>query len=195
MIEIFNRLVEKNISPNAYYVLHSIREKITPYNFVSSSLECTRLKNDGWLDKDLKLTTKSIIFMEEINSFFKKTKKKTSQALLGQDFIDKIQEYVEIFPNRKLSSGKYARVNAKNLEVSFRWFFENFDYDWPTLLLATEKYVDEYSVRNYEFMRTAQYFIRKQNIDKSFESDLATYCDQVNNSLDEDTDYFKERIV
>jgi hypothetical protein len=195
MIEIFNRLVEKNISPNAYYVLHSIREKITPYNFVSSSLECTRLKNDGWLDKDLKLTTKSIIFMEEINSFFKKTKKKTSQALLGQDFIDKIQEYVEIFPNRKLSSGKYARVNAKNLEVSFRWFFENFDYDWPTLLLATEKYVDEYSVRNYEFMRTAQYFIRKQNIDKSFESDLATYCDIVNNSSDDSDVYFKERIV
>ena len=124
-----------------------------------------------------------------------KTKKKTSQLLLGQDFIDKIQEYVEIFPNRKLSSGKYARVNAKNLEVSFRWFFENFDYDWPTILLATEKYVDEYSVRNYEFMRTAQYFIRKQNIDKSFESDLATYCDQVNNSLDEDTNYFKERVV
>jgi hypothetical protein len=62
-------------------------------------------------------------------------------------------------------------------------------------LSATEKYVDEYSVRNYEFMRTAQYFIRKQNIDKSFESDLATYCDQVNNSLDEDTNYFKERIV
>jgi hypothetical protein len=195
MVEIFNRLVQENISPNAYYVLHCLHQKVKPHNFVSASLECTRLKNDKWLDKDLKLTTKSIIFIDEINSFFKKTKKKTSQLLLGQDFTDKIQEYVEIFPNRKLSSGKYARVNAKNLEVSFRWFFENFDYDWPTILSATEKYVDEYSVRNYEFMRTAQYFIRKQNIDKSFESDLATYCDQVNNSLDEDTNYFKERIV
>lgn len=195
MTEIFNRLIQEGLTPNTYYVLHCIKEKTVPNNFVSKSLEVTKLKNDKWLDKDLKLTTKSIIFMEEINSFFKRTKKKTSQLLLGQDFTDKIQEYVEIFPNRKLSSGKYARVNAKNLEVSFRWFFENFDYDWPTILSATEKYVDEYSVRNYEFMRTAQYFIRKQNIDKSFESDLATYCDQVNNSLDEDTNYFKERIV
>jgi hypothetical protein len=195
MTEIFNRLIQEDLTPNTYYVLHCIKEKTVPNNFVSKSLEVTKLKNDKWLDKDLKLTTKSIIFIDEINSFFKKTKKKTSQLLLGQDFTDKIQEYVEIFPNRKLSSGKYARVNAKNLEVSFRWFFENFDYDWPTILSATEKYVDEYSVRNYEFMRTAQYFIRKQNIDKSFESDLATYCDQVNNSLDEDTNYFKERIV
>ena len=150
---------------------------------------------DKWLNENLTLTNKSLIFTEELNSFFKKTKKKTSQALLGQDFLDKIQEYVEIFPNRKLNSGKYARVNAKNLEVSFRWFFENYDYDWTTLLSATEKYVDEYSIRNYEYMRTAQYFIRKQNIDKSFESDLANYCDQINNSDDEETTYFKERIV
>lgn len=195
MTEIFNRLVQEGLTPDAYYVLHCVKEKIVPNNFVNKSIQVEKLKRDNWLSSDLKLTNKSLIFMEEINSFFKKTKKKTSQALLGQDFIDKIQEYVEIFPNRKLSSGKYARVNAKNLETSFRWFFENYDYDWATILLATENYVDEYSIRNYEFMRTAQYFIRKQNIDKSFESDLATYCDQVNNSSDEDTNYFKERIV
>ena len=133
--------------------------------------------------------------MEEINGFFKRTKKKTSQDLLGQNFIAHIQEYIEIFPNRKLSSGKYARTTPKNLETSFRWFFENYDYDWETLIKATEKYVDEYSIRNYEFMRTAQYFIRKQNIDKSFESDLATYCNLVTNASNEPDVYFKERIV
>ena len=44
-------------------------------------------------------------------------------------------------------------------------------------------------------MRTAQYFIRKQNIDKSFESDLATYCNLVTNASNEPDVYFKERIV
>jgi len=195
MTEIFNRLVQEKLTPNAYYVLHCIKEKIVPQKFVNTELQVEQLKRDKWLNENLTLTNKSLIFTEELNSFFKKTKKKTSQALLGQDFLDKIQEYVEIFPNRKLNSGKYARVNAKNLEVSFRWFFENYDYDWTTLLSATEKYVDEYSIRNYEYMRTAQYFIRKQNIDKSFESDLANYCDQINNSDDEETTYFKERIV
>jgi len=195
MTEIFNKLIQENITPDTYYVLHCIKEKIVPNNFVNKHLQIEKLKRDKGLTENLTLTNKSLIFIEEINSFFKKIKKKTSQDLLGLDFIDKIQEYVEIFPNRKLSSGKYARVNAKNLEVSFKWFFENYNYDWQTILLATAKYVDEYSVRNYEFMRTAQYFIRKQSIDKSFESDLATYCDQVNNSFDEDTNYFKERIV
>lgn len=133
--------------------------------------------------------------MEEINGYFKRTKKKTSQDLMGQDFVRNIEKYVEIFPNKKLSSGKYARVNAKNLEAPFRWFFETYDYDWEEIMKATEKYVDEFSIRRYEFMRTAQYFIRKQNIDKSFESDLATYCEIIRSGDDEEQVYFSERVV
>ena len=114
---------------------------------------------------------------------------------MGQDFVRNIEKYVEIFPNKKLSSGKYARVNAKNLEAPFRWFFENYDYDWEEIMKATEKYVDEFSIRRYEFMRTAQYFIRKQNIDKSFESDLATYCEIIRSGDDEEQVYFSERVV
>jgi hypothetical protein len=133
--------------------------------------------------------------MEEINGYFKRTKKKTSQDLMGNNFVASIEAYVEIFPNKKLSSGKYARVNAKNLEAPFRWFFETYDYDWETVLKATEKYVDEFSIRRYEFMRTAQYFIRKQNIDKTFESDLATYCEIIRNGDDEEQVYFSEKVV
>jgi hypothetical protein len=45
-------------------------------------------------------------------------------------------------------------------------------------------------------MRNSQYFIRRQNIDKSFESDLATYCELINTNPDEGGDsYFKERVV
>lgn len=195
MTEIFNKFVQEDITPDEYYVLHCIKEKIVPNNFVNNSLQVTKLKRYDWLNEDLTLTNKSLIFMAEINSFFKKTKAKTLQDLLGTKFIDRIQEYIELFPNRKLSSGKYARTTSKNLETSFKWFFENYSYDWETIIKATEKYVDDYSIRNYEFMRTSQYFIRKQNIDKSFESDLATYCELLNNGFDEPETYFKERIV
>ena len=134
--------------------------------------------------------------MEEINGFFRKSKKKTSRDLMGDEFSQKILEYVNIFPNKKLSSGKYARVNPKNLESTFRWFFETYDYDWDTIISATERYVDEYSLKNYEFMRTAQYFVRKQNMDKSFDSDLATYCDLKQSGYDDDNyDVFKELVV
>lgn len=195
MTDIFTRLIQEGLTPNTYYVLHCIREKIVPHKSVNKELECKRLQTDHWLTENLELTSKSLIFMEEINGYFKRTKKKTSQDLMGQDFVRNIEKYVEIFPNKKLSSGKYARVNAKNLEAPFRWFFENYDYNWEEIIKATEKYVDEFSIRRYEFMRTAQYFIRKQNIDKSFESDLATYCEIIRSGDDEEQIYFSEKVV
>jgi hypothetical protein len=195
MNEIFKRLVEENLSPNTYYVLHCIKEKIVPASFVNKQLESKRLQSEAWLSEDLQLTSKSLIFMEEINGHFKRTKKKAAKDLMGQDFIDNIKVYVSIFPNRKLSSGKYARVNPKNLEAPFQWFFENYDYNWDIIIQATQKYVREYEVNDFEFMRTAQYFIRKQNIDKSFESDLATYCELIRDNPDDEVVYFRERIL
>ena len=134
--------------------------------------------------------------MEELGSYFRKSKKKTSKVLMGDSFDTCIEKYNELFPAKKLGSGKYARTNVKNLESGFRWFFENYDYTWETILKATRKYVLEYSMKNYEYMRTSQYFIRKQGSDKSFESDLATYCDMLNyEGPNEDLDIFKEKIV
>lgn len=194
MVDIFSRLLKEGLTPNSFYVLYCIKEKIVVANFVNKAIECKKLQSDEWLDKNLELTHKSHIFITEIDSFFRKTKKKTSKDLLGDEFLDKIEEYNKIFPNKKLSSGKYARVNPKTLENAFRWFFENYDYDWDIIMRATLKYVDEYSVRRYEYMRTSQYFIRKQNTDKTWDSDLATYCELIKDGEDEVVDYFKERI-
>jgi hypothetical protein len=193
MEEIFNKLIKEELTPNSFYVLYSICNKIKPYKYVNSSLEVTKLKQEGWLEEDLSLSSKSIIFITEIDGFFKKAKKKTTKDLLGNNFTDNIQKYVEIFPNRKLSSGKYARVNPKNLENSFRWFFENYDYDWDMIFKATKKYIYDYSLKNYEYMRTSQYFIRKQNTDKTYDSELADYCNMIDNVLDDEVVFIKER--
>jgi len=195
MEEIFNRLITSELMPNTYYVLHCLKEKVIPNKFVNKELEISRLKAGNWLSEDLVLTAKSLIFIDEINSFFKKTKKKTVSQLMGDSYIDKINLYLEIFPNRKLNSGKPARVNPKNLEAGFKWFFETYDYDWETILRATENYVSEYEMKRFEYMRNSQYFIRKQNLDKSFESDLATYCELVKSGADEQPVYFKDNIV
>lgn len=195
MEEIFNRLIKEELMPNTYYVLHCIKEKVIPNKFVNKELEISRLKANDWLTEDLVLTAKSLIFIEEINSFFKKTKKKTVSALMGDNYIDMMLAYLEIFPNRKLNSGKPARVNVKNLEGAFKWFFETYDYSWEIVLKATEKYVSEYEMKRFEYMRNSQYFIRKQNLDKSFESDLATYCELVTSGADEVPTYFRDNIV
>jgi hypothetical protein len=44
-------------------------------------------------------------------------------------------------------------------------------------------------------MRNSQYFLRKQNIDKSWDSDLATYCEFLKDNPNEDKDVFSELIV
>ena len=193
MEEIFNKLTRVELTPNSFYVLYCIKNNTKPHNFVNSSLAVTKLKQEGWLEENLQLTSKSIIFTTEIDGFFKKAKKKTTKDLLGDNFTNNIKVYVEIFPNRKLSSGKYARVNPKNLENSFRWFFENYDYDWDMIFKATKKYIYDYSLKNYEYMRTSQYFIRKQNTDKTYDSELADYCNMIDNVLDDEVVFIKER--
>ena len=193
MEEIFNKLTKEELTPNSFYVLYCIKNNTKPNNFVNSSLAVTKLKQEGWLEENLQLTSKSIIFTTEIDGYFKKAKKKTTKDLLGDNFTNNIKTYVEIFPNRKLSSGKYARVNPKNLENSFRWFFENYDYDWDMIFKATKKYIYDYSLKNYEYMRTSQYFIRKQNTDKSYDSELADYCNMIDNVLDDEVVFIKER--
>jgi|TARA_R110002126_G_scaffold27224_4_gene91476 hypothetical protein len=195
MKEIFKKLADMGITPNAFYILDCVKEGIVPNTYVKASLEVTRLIKDNWLTQDLELTDKSVIFTTEIDGYFKRSKKKTSTDLLGHNFMQNIEAYVHIFPNKKLSSGKYARVPAKNLESGFRWFFETYDYDWETIFQATQKYVGEYESKNFEYMRTAQYFLRKQNVDKSWDSDLATYCEYLKDSPDDEQVYFSELIV
>jgi hypothetical protein len=196
MTEIFTKLIQHGLTPNTFYVLYCIKEKIVPHKFVNKELECKRLQNDLWLTNDLQLTDKSIIFITEIDGYFKKSKKKTSKDLMGHNFMQNIEAYVNIFPNKKLSSGKYARVPAKNLENAFRWFFDTYDYSWETIFEATQKFVNEYESKNYEYMRNSQYFLRKQSIiDRSWDSDLATYCEFLNNNPDDDVVVFNELIV
>jgi hypothetical protein len=195
MLEIYTKLIQNELTPNAFYVLSCIKEKIVPHKFVNKELECKRLQNDEWLTNDLQLTDKSIIFTTEIDGYFKKSKKKTSKDLMGHNFMQNIEAYVNIFPNKKLSSGKYARVPAKNLETAFRWFFDTYDYSWETIFEATQKFIHEYESKNYEYMRNSQYFLRKQCVDKSWDSDLATYCEFLNNNPDDDVVVFNELIV
>jgi len=195
MQEVFNKLIKAGLTPNSFYVLHCIHNNIVPSKIVNASIEVARLKSGNYLTESLELSGNSLKFIQEIDGFFKKSKKKTSQNLMGDDFLDNIKLYNELFPKGKLPSGVPARVNVKGLENAFRWFFENFSYSWETVLQATDKYIDEYSMNRYNYMRNSQYFVRKQNTDKTWDSTLANYCDMIEADDYEETNYFKENIV
>lgn len=195
MQEVFNKLMKAGLTPNAFYVLYCIHYKIVPDKSVNTSLEVTKLKSGNYLTESLELSEISLKFIQEIEGYFKKSKKKTSKTLMGDDFLENIKTYNECFPATKLPSGVYARVNVKSLENAFRWFFEEFDYSWEIVIQATEKYVEEYAISRYNYMRNSQYFIRKQNTDKTWDSTLATYCDMISQDDYEPPVFFKEKIV
>ena len=197
MNEIFNKLIKAGITPNSFYYLYSISQNIAPNIFINASIESKRLQSDAWLDDNNNLTAKANVLIEWIDAYFKVSKKKTSVCKMGENYMEKIEEYLKIFPTFKLPSGKYARSDKKNLENNFRWFFDNHEYSWEIVLESTKRYVDEYEANGYKYMRTSQYFIRKQNAaEKSFESELANYCDMLNNGTETYNDFkFKEKVV
>jgi hypothetical protein len=197
MEEIFNKLIINSLTPNSYYVLHSVKTKVTPqHEIVNVKLEIKKLKDSEWLDENGGLTTKAVILIQEIDSYFKNSKKKTSKVVMGDNFMENMQYYLDIFPNFKLPSGKYAKSDIKNIENAFRWFFQQYNYDWDTILAATNRYVNEYELNGFKYMRTSQYFIKKQNLDKSTDSELANYCSMIKNGVDEDSpSHFQEKVV
>ena len=56
-------------------------------------------------------------------------------------------------------------------------------------------YVDEYSKTEYQYMKTSQYFISKQDKHKIKISELADYCDMAKEGLQNNDDHFKEKVV
>lgn len=113
----------------------------------------------------------------------------------------KIQEYNLIFPEKTKipTSGKFARCSNRELLDAFVWFLiNNPQYPWDIILRATKIYVHEFEQKKWEYMRTSQYFVRKQTSDKKWISDLANYCQQVVDGLevrDEHVSTFTQKVV
>jgi hypothetical protein len=156
------------------------------------------LVNLGYLNlenKRYKLTPQAKLFVVKLDNYFIKAKKKTDIELMGKNFVDKINNYREIFPAKKLPSGKPARNNVKALGESFRWFFETYDHSWEDLIKATRMYVNEYRDADYLYMQTSQYFICKQDKNRVKHSTLADYCDMVLEGVSSEDEHFKENVV
>ena len=125
------------------------------------------------------MTNKAKVICATLDSYFIKAKKKTDIQLMGKDFVERINNYREVFPAKKLPSGKPARNNVKALGEAFRWFFNTYDHDWETVFAATRMYVNEYRDKDYMYMQTSQYFICKQDKHRVKHSTLADYCDMI----------------
>ena len=204
MWQIFQKIVANKLTPNQCLILYGLSKRIS--TGIGNQDDYDNLIKEGFtkldsvetstgLVKHYPLTQKGKKLIIELDNYFLKAKKKTNIQLMGKDFLDKISSYREIFPAKKLPSGKPARNNVKTLNESFRWFFETYDYDWDTIIDATRMYVNEYRANDYMYMQTSQYFISKQDKHRVKHSALADYCDMVIDGVDTEDDHFKEKVV
>lgn len=196
--ELFDIISSKDLSPNQYYLLACMNDNIQTKK-INIALELQALVYNEYVivtkDDKLILTDKAKKLIKQIEGLFVHEAKNAAAKKLGDNYEDNIKAYNEMFPSGKLPTGKYARTNVSNLKNAFKWFFDNFDYDWETILSATERYVYEYELQGFKYMRTSQYFIRKQDQDKTWSSDLANYCEIVLNDDEETDNHYSIKVV
>ena len=174
--------IKWNISPNQIYFLDCCREKIMPCkSLINVDAERMLAEYKGYIDKEGKITTKAMTILTEFETLHTKTKKKVATEVLGIDFNEKIKEYREIFPAKRLPSGELARQNVQELKDRFVWFFKTYpEYDWDLILDAADYYNDVFKKKNYLYMATSSYFIKKTNTTtKEISSKLADYCQEI----------------
>lgn len=186
---LFDRLKYFKVTVKEYLLIYQIYVGRNVNEAMKSTLRVELYDNK-------KLSAFSIRIIESIDELFAAKKKLKLDELMGVDYSEQIDAYLDLFPTAKLPNGKYARGNKKNIETNFRWFFENYNYAWAVIHDATAMYVAEYRAKNFMYMRTAMYFIRKDDGTRTVHSDLADYCDKiVNNQSYTKEKYFKTKVL
>ena len=200
MLEIFQEILKDKITPNQLLLLYAIDESIS-FPQINIHLEARGLRKEGYiimnedLDTGCELSDDGRRLKIKYDNYFIKVKKKTNSILMGKDYVKKVEEWRELWPAKKLPSGKPARTNVRTLTNNFKWFFQNYNYTWEEIFKATNKYIDEYELNNYLYMKTSQYFIAKSDSSRVKISELADYCDMLKEGLDDDINHFKEKVV
>lgn len=188
MLNLFNLILKDGLTPNGLYFLMALVEnRGVNTEMINYHAEKRILETSNFIVNN-KITDDAFKLIEKYKNLIKNSKLKTAQKTTKND-INNIEIYREMFPKGMLPSGSPARCTAKELEKRFSWFFDNFEYNWETVLKATKKYIDKYKNEDFLYMKTSAYFIMK--LEKGMvTSTLATYCQMIleSPSLDEETD-------
>lgn len=196
MSDFYDYLDKVGITPNAFHVLWCIANSRRP-SLVNPWPESRLLRLSELVDVNHVLTDKGKEILAEGEAILcnGSTPKKKPKVVID-DLEANVVKYLELFPAGKLPTGKTARVNKNDIIKAFMWFFANYTYSWDTILKATAHYVDTYEKQKFMYMKTSQYFIRKQITGATFESDLANYCEIIiNGGYDDSGNQILDKVV
>lgn len=102
-----------------------------------------------------------------------------------------VEAFYELFPKGVQSGGYPVRSGKKGVKDRLQKFIKsNKQYDYETIIKATQMYINECERNGYQFMKTAQYFIIKDG-----SSTLESYCEKVASGEDiQDNISFKHEV-
>jgi len=184
----FNKLTENNLTPNQYFALYLLNQKIDS-KMINIQYEKRTLKSDGWISEDEKLTEKTIELLSDVDNWFLKSSLKKTKKKMGENFQENIEKYRLKFPGGSHNS-RVLRTSFNNTKSAFDKFFNNYDYDWETIFKATDTYLDKQENENYKYCKNSRYFVMKEN-----ESVLADYCELVLSGDTEEIKHFSDKVT
>ena len=184
---IFNHIAEAKLTPDEYYMLTCIHQGISAPH-INTHMVIRSLVTKGFVvenpEHTFVLQPDALSLISKIDSYFGVQMRKSNNTLMGEDFEANAEKYNEIFPRMKLPSNKPARSPLKEIVAAFREFFKEYDYGWEIIHQAAAYYIEEEEKKGFKYTRTSRYFIRKQDQDKTWISDLAAYCQLVKDGED-----------
>lgn len=198
--DIFSLLIQLKITPNQLFVLQSCKEGRDYGTYIPSvKIELARLRDKEWLDEKFTLTPAGEALLEKIDSLFQlgntmildseslpvpattATASKVDKTAMSEN----VDQYRKLFPAGSIA-GRTYRNSVRELLPRFQWFFKHHSYSWEIVLQATERYIRTKKQQDghYSFVRTSAYFIRKTDAGRCDISELANWCEVVENERD-----------
>ena len=179
--QLWSTLIRHGISPNQMYFLDCCRSSIKPTTIINQDAEKMICMAKGFITESGELTNRGAIALNEFETYLVKRKKVITKEVLGEDFADRVNEYRDAWPKKRLPSGELARQSVQELKDKFVWFFKTYpEYDWNLILDATDYYNIIYEKKSYQYMVTSSYFIKKTNpMTKEITSKLADTCQEL----------------
>lgn len=176
--QLWTSLIRHNVSPNLLYFMDAMRSRIKPTAIINADAERIAAHSRGLINDQGNLTYAALTILDEFETFLVKTRKKVTTDVLGENFLDNIKTYREIFPSGFLPHGEIARQSVEELKLKFIWFFKTYpDFDWQLIHEAANYYRFIKEKDGFRFMANSSYFINKTDPKtRMLKSTLADYC-------------------
>jgi hypothetical protein len=168
-----------------YFILHSLYNGDTlSLNMLDDNMSSKRmilqyydLLRRGFVEegadrKSFSLTKEGADFIGKIQEFFEEPAIQTTVSELPlEDWFD---EWMELWPKGVKTGGKLIRSDKKDCLDKMKKFIKKYNHSSETIISVTKEYLDEFSRQNYQYIKSATYFIDKRGEG----SELAARCQE-----------------